>query len=144
MKNKQTKVPLINGANGRKLYGLCAELFPLKNRWKIDGSAEEYLKMIERYRALDVNSPKAIELLKALTFLSEFNEMSLDNRISEQFKPLVEAKAIYGAYNANTRDAQNVAYSPQSTAEADNLIGSVASPEDAINRLIDLKKESES
>lgn len=156
-------VPKIIGSNGRPLYGLCAEMAPAKIRWMIADSTETYLKLVQNYQN-EANPVIKAQLLKDLTFLSEFNESEIRNVVSTQLQDKVDKKSVYRRENANRRDAMN-----QDRATRRDVVGvndnapkvqqmesitstralisiddlSSPSPEDAIIEAIDRKRAAE-
>jgi hypothetical protein len=97
------KVPKIIGTHGKILWGLVPSSRSAKTRWIIEDSAEQYIQMIREYEG-ETDPTKKHKLLEVLTYISDFNEMQVSNKVG-QFK--VSQKKVFDAYNANVRDVMN-------------------------------------
>lgn len=109
---------LIQGAFGKKLYGLIPAAARQSQQWKLIDSIASYAELIAKYEN-ETDETKKTKLLYALSWLSEFNQRETNGLPMKNIKPNesdIERKTDTNNLNASKRCATTRSESIESVA----------------------------
>lgn len=101
-----TKVKLITGVCGEKLWGLIPHAARKRTQWTLEGSEETTSALIAKMEA-ETDPDKRQQLLYALSFLNQFNNEYGWNEPSEFTLTPEDKREVYNRTNRQNRDAMN-------------------------------------